>query len=229
MGEDILLDDIPLDCNKTVLSYLPFVDIQRFMTLSKDLYTISRANVVWNSLYYRKWPGRMNRGGYRSQEPVGSTDWYLKFRNRLLSVIPASSEDGWRQFSEASDRSVSAKLSISTDTVYQPITIDSQDHVCDAINCVYQQSGANEFRCVASGVVHVCEPCRDGFACAKSIESVDDSLWVCPISARSFQYASGLSEERHSFPRDNPPSSGSDSDSSCCRLDHRTLKRQRRR
>lgn len=228
MGEDMSLDHIPIDCNKTVLLYLGFPDIREFMCLSKDIYGISKSNVIWNSLYYRKWPGRMNRGGYRSQEPVGNTDWYVKFRERLLPANRAPSEDGWRMFTEASDRSISGKLSSSIDVFEHTAAQQAGSHVCNPRSCVYIQNGANNFRCVASGTVHVCEPCRDGFACAKSIESVNDSLWVCPISARSFQYASGLTEE-HPIHHDIERSSDYDSDSSCCRLDKRTLKRQRRR
>ena len=222
MGEDISLGRIPPDCNKMIISYLPFRDIGNFMSVSRDLHTISLSNNVWNSLYYRKWPGRMNRAGYRAQEPVGSTDWLEKFKQRLTSSRPSGPEDGWQMFTEASQQPTSFIIPASGK---RSSAVESAGHVCDPNKCLFSQSASNDFRCIRSGLVHVCEPCRDGFACSKSIESVNDSLWVCPISARSFQYANGLTIYQ---PFTKDVSSDTDSDSSCCRLDKRTKKRQRR-
>ncbi len=202
---------IPLECTRSIMVFLPFADIFRFMALSKELYSISRTSAVWNTLYYRKWPGRKNRGGYRYQEPVGRVDWLSRFRDRFTSVRPSSVEYRWSVFDDRSSDVV-----LLRDPVVSIIHAPCADHICNSTECTFTQVKQDEFRCDYSGFIHVCEPCRDGFACLKSIESVSDSLWVCPISARSFQFTA-VQYPTLSF-------SDSDSDQALCPI----LKRQRR-
>lgn len=217
MDEVSRFDQLPQECYRSVLNYLPFAEVGLFMLLSRDLYTVSRSNTVWNTLYYRKWPGRMNRGGYRSQEPIGTTDWISRFRSRLFNLAKSVECDRWRSFNEAtrdfepiSERGSTLSPSKSHST-----------HACDPNVCTFTHTGSDDFRCDSSGVVHICEPCRDGFACVHAIESISDSLWVCPISARTFQYPrSGYT---------NVPiltvAESSESETDCCK---RSPKRPRR-
>lgn len=215
MEQALSISHFPLECSRFILTFLSFADIGRFMTLSKELYSLSRSSAVWNSLYYRKWPGRMNRGGYRSQESVGNFDWLLRFRSRLEFVAPYPIEDRWCIFTETS-RNVGSVADPVISTTHAAVSNIDSNHSCDINICTFIQVAQDEFRCDYSGVVHVCEPCRDGFACSKSIESVNDSLWVCPISARSFQFSI--------LTPTIPTVSDSESEQSVCP----TLKRQRR-
>jgi len=221
------LAQIPVECIQASMLFLSLRDLCSFIVVSKLFYSISMTNTLWHSLYFRKWPSRLNRQGRRSVVPIGTDDWRSRFRSKLICDTEATSvQTDWKVFEEAV---VPRMNPINHDLPSENLRDEPthSPHTCSPRSCLFIQIGQNAFKCESSGKVHECEACRDSFACSSSIESLGDSLWVCPISARTF------SNPPFTF-MDDPTSKlerDSESDSSSypsCRLDQRVLKRQRR-
>ena len=176
--------DLPPECIQRILCYLSYPQVTLSGALSRVIRVQSTSQGVWHSLYFTRWPGRMTRGHRRAVAPIGDVDWHARFRKRLCDIEGSEERVHWSDFNLLGD-------SNQITAVVQPPKRYHGDpnHLCDPASCSFVQIEDDSFLCVFGGSVHRCEPCRDGFACRSAVESTE-SMWVCPISARSFQSSS---------------------------------------
>lgn len=200
------------------------------MSLSKSFSVCCRSGFVWHSLYFTRWPGRRLRSGGRAETPVGSADWYSKYRERLARPCHRTEPNEWSPF--FTYPYTAPNLPRSSD----PIDSSNNSQQCQPPEiCVFAQVNSNSYICSLCGTVHICEVCRDGFACQSSVESTE-SLWVCPISARSFPSGPAGFDPRGSVPEgsesEDETGEGEWTGYPCCSLDRTVLasdhKRRRR-
>ena len=217
------LEDLTSECLVTAFIFLTARDVSEAGLSSRKFHNLASSDFIWHSLYFAKWPSRLTRAGTRSYVRVGKDNWLRRFRDRVEGSSSKRPELCWDAF-----ETVDCNPELNTRPNASQVKLSGSNHHCDSETCTIVQTDKETFRCVGTGYMHTCEPCRDGFACASSVEG-SDSWWTCRISARTFPNAptgySSLVLEPSRPPQedDDDPDNAEWAGYQCC-----TLKRLRR-